>query len=315
MATRLILRWLVTVALLGLVLSLLDTGALRASLARLSVPFISLILAVSVAQVALSAWRWWFTARRLRVSLSYPVAMREYYLAGFLNQVLPGGVMGDVNRAWRHARAPVGEPLSANATRAIIHAVMLERLSGQLVLLPVAVLAMAALWLSGRFELQAAYAGTSLSAGAGMVALVLAGVGASFMLRRKNGSRLRSYLRNLGADLRKVFYGWRNACLQCLTSLLVLGTYLAVFLLLAADMDVLGAGVSPSMLAGLCVLLLLAMAVPVTISGWGVREGAAALLWPLAGLPAEQGVALSVGYGAMVFLASLPGALVLVSGR
>ena len=57
------------------------------------------------------------------------------------------------------------------------------------------------------------------------------------------------------------------------------------------------------------------MAVPITISGWGVREGAAALLWPLAGLPAEQGVALSVGYGAMVFLASLPGALVLVSGR
>ena len=315
MATRLILRWLVTVALLGLVLSLLDTGALRASLARLSVPFISLMLAVSVVQVALSAWRWWFTARRLGVSLSYPVAMREYYLAGFLNQVLPGGVMGDVNRAWRHARAPVGEPLSGNATRAIVHAVMLERLSGQLVLLPVAVLAMAALWLSGRFELQAAYAGTSLSAGAGMVALVLAGVGASFMFRRKNGSRLRSYLRNLGADLRKVFYGWRNACLQCLTSLLVLGTYLAVFLLLAADMDVLGAGVSPSMLAGLCVLLLLAMAVPVTISGWGVREGAAALLWPLAGLPAEQGVALSVGYGAMVFLVSLPGALVLVSGR
>ncbi|WP_082640927.1 lysylphosphatidylglycerol synthase transmembrane domain-containing protein [Marinobacter sp. P4B1] len=315
MATRLILRWLVTVALLGLVLSLLDTGALRASLARLSVPFIALMLGVSVVQVALSAWRWWFTARRLRVSLKYPVAMREYYLAGFLNQVLPGGVMGDVNRAWRHARAPVGEPLSGNPTRAIIHAVMLERLSGQLVLLPVAVLATTALWLGGRFELQAAYAGTSLSAGAGMVALVLAGVGASLMFRRKNGSRLGSYLRNLGADLRKAFYGWRNACLQCLTSLLVLGTYLAVFLLLAADMDVLGQGVSPWMLAGLCVLLLLAMAVPVTISGWGVREGAAALLWPLAGLPAEQGVALSVGYGAMVFLASLPGALVLVSGR
>jgi len=71
------------------------------------------------------------------------VAMREYYLAGFLNQVLPGGVVGDVNRAWRHARAPVGEPLSGKATRAIVHAVMLERLSGQLVLLPVAVLAMA----------------------------------------------------------------------------------------------------------------------------------------------------------------------------
>ncbi|OZB14367.1 MAG: hypothetical protein B7X58_08055 [Marinobacter sp. 34-60-7] len=61
----------------------------------------------------------------------------------------------------------------------------------------------------------------------------------------------------------------------------------------------------------LCSVLLLAMVVPITVSGWGVREGAAALLWPAVGWPAEVGVAVSVGYGALVFLASLPGALVL----
>ncbi|MEC9083572.1 MAG: UPF0104 family protein, partial [Pseudomonadota bacterium] len=45
------------------------------------------------------------------------------------------------------------------------------------------------------------------------------------------------------------------------------------------------------------------------------REGVAAILWPLVGLPAEQGVALSVGYGAAVFLVSLPGALALLFRR
>ena len=64
--------------------------------------------------------------------------------------------------------------------------------------------------------------------------------------------------------------------------------------------------------AALCLLLLLAMVVPITVSGWGVREGAAALLWPAVGLPAEQGVAISIGYGALIFLASWPGALVLL---
>ena len=59
----------------------------------------------------------------------------------------------------------------------------------------------------------------------------------------------------------------------------------------------------------------LALVVPLTVSGWGVREGVAAILWPLAGLPAEQGVALSVGYGAAVFLVSLPGALALLVRR
>jgi hypothetical protein len=46
------------------------------------------------------------------------------------------------------------------------------------------------------------------------------------------------------------------------------------------------------MLAGLCVLLLLAMAVPVTISGWGVREGAAENQ-----LPCDVGVQCVPGHG------------------
>jgi hypothetical protein len=69
------------------------------------------------------------------------------------------------------------------------------------------------------------------------------------------------------------------------------------------------------LVVALCPLLLLAMVVPLTVSGWGVREGVAAILWPLVGLPAEQGVALSVGYGAAVFLVSLPGALALLFRR
>jgi hypothetical protein len=65
----------------------------------------------------------------------------------------------------------------------------------------------------------------------------------------------------------------------------------------------------------LCTVLLMAMVIPLTVSGWGIRESAAAVLWPVAGLPAEQGVALSVGYGAAVFLVSLPGALALLFRR
>ncbi len=60
-------------------------------------------------------------------------------------------------------------------------------------------------------------------------------------------------------------------------------------------------------------LLLLAMVIPVTVAGWGLREGVAAVLWPLAGLPVEQGVALSVGYGLTILLSSLPGGLFVFS--
>ena len=50
-----------------------------------------------------------------------------FILPILLNQVLPGGVTGDVSRAWRHARtdAPAGPA---------VRAVVLERLSGQVVM-------------------------------------------------------------------------------------------------------------------------------------------------------------------------------------
>ena len=58
--------------------------------------------------------------------------------------------------------------------------------------------------------------------------------------------------------------------------------------------------------------VLLAMAIPLSIAGWGVREGAAALVWQAAGLDPAQGVAISISYGVVILLSSLPGALMLL---
>ncbi len=54
------------------------------------------------------------------------------------------------------------------------------------------------------------------------------------------------------------------------------------------------------------------MAVPANLAGWGPREGMAAWAFAAAGLGASQGVATAVVYGVMAFVASLPGAVVLV---
>jgi uncharacterized membrane protein YbhN (UPF0104 family) len=49
------------------------------------------------------------------------------------------------------------------------------------------------------------------------------------------------------------------------------------------------------------------MLVPLTVSGWGLREGAAAALFPLAGATAEAGLAASVTFGLTFIVAALPG--------
>ena len=69
----------------------------------------------------------------------------------------------------------------------------------------------------------------------------------------------------------------------------------------------------PSELLPLALLVLLAAALP-NVGGWGPREGVTAWAFAAAGLGASLGVATAVVYGVMVFVASLPGAAVLVAG-
>jgi len=67
-------------------------------------------------------------------------------------------------------------------------------------------------------------------------------------------------------------------------------------------------------LVPLALLVLVAMSIPANIAGWGPREGVAAWAFAAAGLGAAEGVATAVVYGVMVFVASLPGAAILLLG-
>lgn len=296
------LRWALTLLLLLITAFFLDLSAVWQELARFSLPMLLAAMVVSVLQVLMSAWRWRYTAGRLELALPFAAAVREYYLATFLNQVLPGGVLGDVNRAWRHS-LDSGERLAA------VHGVAIERLSGQVVMMSVALTL--GIWLaanqSGMFAAVADLGSATVVVIAGATVLIAAVI--------RFGARGREYVHALRRDLRRALLSWPAFPVQALSSAFVVATYLGVFALLASGAGYWVSGPQLLTLMALCSLLLLTMAVPLSVAGWGVREGAAALLWPLAGLPPEQGVALSVGYGVAVLVSSLPGVLFVINGR
>lgn len=294
---RLIARWALTVAVLAILFWQLDTGAVSATLSALSLWLLLPIGVLVLLQVTLSAWRWRYTSGALGVTVPPGLAFREYYLATFLNQVLPGGVAGDFNRAWRQGLRS-GEKLAA------LHSVMIERLSGQL-LLGLAAIISGALYLPQALRVNGSGYIAWLIA-VGMLVLVV------FGLFR---NRVRHYLDLLRKDLRRALLGWPQLPVQLTGSALVLAGYLGVLLILAAGQGNWAGTGSVGLLLALGTILLLSMVVPVTVAGWGVRESAAAVLWPVAGLPAEQGVALSLAYGVVNLLWSLPGGLLLFSGR
>ena len=91
--------------------------------------------------------------------------------------------------------------------------------------------------------------------------------------------------------------------------MVILACNLGAFTLCAAAT---GTVLPPLAVISVVPLVLTAMVLPVSVGGWGVREGAAAALWPVLGASAEAGVAASVAFGLVILAASLPGAVALM---
>lgn len=300
-------RWLLSTGLLLGLWWWLGPQAIWTSLQGLELHWVILALAVGTFQVLASAWRWRFTARCLGLPLSFRQAVSEYYLASFINQVLPGGVVGDLYRAKRHSQA------SARRGPAW-QAVILERLSGQLVLVVLTLFLFFTLptwqtFASGAKE----WLGSSVTAiTILMVTAIVILIGALPWLRlRFRLSRpttpphwASAALMALGQGLKTAYWPASRLGIQLLGSTVIVGSYVLVFVLATASLKL---AVSPWVVVALAPPLLLAMVVPVTVSGWGLREWVAAAAWGSIGLDPAQGVAVSVVYGLLIFLTALPG--------
>lgn len=281
-------RLAVSVALLWAVSRWVDAGAVLARLSELEPGWVAVGLAITVVQVGVLAWRWRYTALRLGVDLPFTAALGEYYLGILLNQVLPGGVTGDVSRAWRHAR-------SSQSAGPALRAVILERASAQVVMTAVAVASVVSLpWASSGVRLVTALA----------AALMLALLARAVARRRQPVSPVGRFW----SDARRALLAPGALAPQLVSAMVVVGSYVAVFLVAARAV---GVDTSLGSLLPLVAPVLMTMLVPVTVAGWGIREAAAAALWGLAGLSAEDGAAISVAYGLLVLVSSTPGLVVL----
>ncbi|MEJ1121067.1 lysylphosphatidylglycerol synthase transmembrane domain-containing protein [Phyllobacterium sp. CCNWLW109] len=281
------------IILLVTVFSVSNTDAILASLGNARLELVFLGLCLIQIQIILSALRWCYTAAQLDHPLPPASAIADYYLGSFLNMVLPGGVVGDMMRAARSR--------SADRKWSIpVLAVLLERFAGQIALFFVGGLGFI-LWPFLDAELRPSEA----------LALVLAAIGAliviatvSLLIWLSGSLWWRNFIRKIGRSI-TVCYGLPYAWLvQGVLSLTIVISYIAVFAMASVAIG------APLPLIGLITaipLCLLTMVFPITVGGWGTREAAAAVLWPLLGLTGDQGIAASVLYGAIVTLGTLPG--------
>jgi glycosyltransferase 2 family protein len=281
-------------ATLGVLVWRLGTGPFLDGLRTVDGGALAAAAGLAVLTTVCCAWRWRIVARGLGVDLPLGTAVAAYYRSLFLNVTLPGGVVGDVHRGISHGR-------DTNDVGRGLRAVAWERWAGQVVqaVLTVAVLLVAPSPVRAAMPFVALGL-LAATAGVALVARVRPAVSRSWWARLRGAA---------ARDLRDALLARRAWPAIALASALVVAGHTVTFLIAARTA---GATAPLSRMLPLALLVMLAAVLP-NIAGWGPREGVTAWAFAAAGLGASRGVATAVVYGVMVFVASLPGAAVLVA--
>jgi lysylphosphatidylglycerol synthase-like protein len=237
-----------------------------------------------------SAWRWRVVARALGVGIGLPGAVCAYYRSQFLNSVLVGGILGDVHRAVTHGRR------AGNVARGL-RAVAWERLCGQVV--QALVTAVVLLTLPSPVRPALPYVLAGVAGVAGGAALVVRGAA------RRGRSRLARAARAVAGDLRCGLLAADVWPRLMLASVLVVAGHTATFVIAAR---VAGSTAPLGELVALLMVVQTAVVIPLSIGGWGPREGAAAWAFAAAGLGAATGVTIATLYAVLMLAAFVPGA-------
>ncbi|MFK8083296.1 MAG: YbhN family protein [Granulosicoccus sp.] len=248
-------------------------------------------------QVVLSALRWKITANRLGQSLSTSRAISEYYLTTVANLSLPGGITGDAARVYRNR-----QPLALGVS---MQSVVIERLAGQLALLIVSVIG----WLLWPVLMQGGAPDVALRILSITLAVILILALTIVLIIRFAPDWITRSVVDYGPAFYIAWWSDRQWIAQSTISLAIVSTYLFIFLFSSYAVQ---APLSIPAMMTLVPLVLLSMLIPLSIGGLGIREAAAAVLWPLAGLTSEAGIATSVVYAMISLFACLPGLVLLV---
>ncbi len=289
----------VSALVVALVLSHVDLAGVRESVAAASGPKLLIAFMPFLLAMALGGLRWWIALRGIGERAPLVRIAVLFSAAAVIGQVLPS-VAADGTRIWLAAR-------NGHSVRAAAQSVLLERM-----FMVLAVLALAL----GTAPMLAANTGyrPPIWLSAALLACGIAGLGAILIADRAPvrlvGMPLWQLLAELAQATRRVVMSRWGVALAGASLVSNLNFVFSAFLLGRA----LGIDVTLRDLAIVMPVVTLATTLPISLGGWGVREGAMVLLLGPLGVPAAAALSLSLLFGAFGMVSGLPGLIVLVFG-
>jgi uncharacterized membrane protein YbhN (UPF0104 family) len=288
------LRFGVSAGLLAWLAFRIDWGQVGHTFAHLHLGLWLAAVALYVANQVLSGLRWQWLARPLGFRQPLRQFLAFYFIGMFFNLILPTSVGGDVVRAWYL------DGSSGRRIRSFL-SVLVDRISGLLVLLTLACVAVAVCPIDLPDWVPTSVWATAGCAAAGLVLLLL--------LRRWTGgvARLRAILDSLDFYLRQP----RLLLSSTIFSLGVQAGVVGVVWLAGRSMDAHVPGAYYWIVVPMVSLLTM---VPLSVNGVGLREwGMVLFLTPL-GVTEGAALSLSFLWFSVVTASSLVGGLVYLAG-
>jgi uncharacterized membrane protein YbhN (UPF0104 family) len=289
---------LISAALLYFALRKVNLSDLASRINIASLGWIGMAIAMTFLQIFVGVLRWREISAECGAPLATQQAMRFNLIGTFFNQTLPSSIGGDAVRLWLVARGGAG-------WRAATYSIFVDRAIG---LIALAIIIVASLpWsyrLIGDPNGRTALLLVDFAALAGGVGFLVLGRLQWPWLKRWWGTH---HLHACAVIANRVIFSRKRGPRIAVLSVLV--HVLAVVIAWCVVQSI-AAPVVFSQIFQLVPPVMLITMLPISIAGWGVREATMGLAFGYAGLMSNEGVNVSLLFGAVSFVVGAFGGLV-----
>lgn len=242
------------------------------------------------------AFRWRAVLKGFEVKMKLGVLFRLFYIGAFFNQALPSTMGGDAVRAYRASK-------SGLALAPAVGGVLLDRVATVLAL--ILLVGIAVPLVAGSLE-----GNVELLEWVVMGLLAAAMFGTAFLMvldripPRFQDVRGVRHVSAFAGNVRRTFLVPAHVVPLMAWSF---AGHIALSLMVWLIANAIGAEIRLIDCIALFPLVLLIQTIPISIAGWGVREGAMVQVFALAGVEPDAALAISILFGIIIALVSLPG--------
>ncbi len=295
-----VVRIVITLLIFGLLFRSVDFDGVKQSVENIVPRLLLLGVLFQIMSTMLAAYRWYLVMQPLGYEFNFSFFLRSYFKGSFFNQALPTSIGGDAIRVLDVARRQ-------GRKRDAFYGVFIDRVLGLVGLLLLNLIAHA-------INPELLPHGVFLTV-TWLVACGLAGFVVLLLLHRIQWLerwRITRVFLKISRQLGKVVHSPLKMGSQLGLSVMVhLLALIAIFLIgrsVAVEYDLL------TFLIVVPPVILLTL-IPLSLAGWGIREGAMIGFFTLIGADQAAVLAMSIVYGVVLIIASLPGLLVYLKGR